>query len=607
MSSIKTKILSIYIFLISLIFIVAIVSIYSLYNLNKAVDGLIASNYKSIMAATDMLDSLERQDSSELIYIQVEDEKSIRSFYENQKRFITCLTKAKDNITENSEKRVMNDISNNYMRYIESFSKLQQTKNTLGIIEAGNFYNNEVYPLFLSVKESCEELLELNEVAMFASKEDASHTTRNQIYFTAVLSLTLIVSGLVVSILYTKKIVDPIHALIYGIKSIKTGSKHREIEITTKDEVGALANEFNNMIKRLTIYDEGNIRKLITEKNKSLAIVKSISDPVIVTDNNLNIILVNKSSERVFDIEEEKVVGNHFLESIDNKRIFDKIKSITKGDCNEENQVITIKKLEEVLYYIPNIAPIFDNEKNVIGVVTVLQDITGVRELAQMKSDFISTISHELRTPLTSIIMGTELLLTDGIGKLNEDQVEITEAMDEDSKLLLTIVNDLLDLSKLESGKMVMKFEYANIRKVIENSIRYFYDVAEDKGIKLYCNITEELPLVRIDMNKIISVINNIITNGIKFTKSGDKINVSAIKENNFIKVIVEDTGIGIPVEYREKIFDKFVQVDQVEVSERGTGLGLTISKEFIKRHGGEIWVENGVNSGSRFIFTLPL
>lgn len=608
MHSIKSKILSIYIFLIFLIFVVGSVSIYNLHSLNKSIDGLIASNYRSIISAKNMIDSIERQDSYELLFIQVDNETGVKEFYDNQIDFVTWLTKSRDNITESSERNVIEDITNSYNKYTDEFLKLLEIKNSKGEVEAVKYYSEEIYPIFLSIKDSCQELVTINEEAMFSNKERATIFSRNQTYAAAILSICAIMTGLTFALYFTRKTVKPIQALITGIKSIKEGNLNQEIEVSTKDEIGELATEFNNMTKRLSLYEKSNIKNIILERNKSLAIVKSIEDPIIVTDNDYRIILVNKSAERVFRISEKDVSGRHFLESINNEDIFNRIKA-SMDECNgeEKNEVLAINNNGKTSYYIIRVTSILGNEEEAYGTVTVLQDVTGLKKMERIKSDFVSTVSHELRTPLTSIIMGTGLLLDNTQGELNLDQREIVNAVDEESKQLMAMVNDLLDLSKLEAGKYQMNYESVSIGDIINNAARSIHEIAEDRGIKILCSLSENIPSFRADYNKIMSVITNLITNALKFTKQGDEIRITTELDAGFVKVCVRDTGIGIPKEYHNTIFDKFIQVQQSSYNVGGTGLGLSIAKEYVNKHGGEIWVESEEGRGSKFIFTLPL
>lgn len=606
--SLKSKILSIYVFLILLISLIAVISIYSLYGLNKAIDGLIASNYRSIAAATNMIDAIERQDSNQLIYLEVDQQKGIRAFTENQKEFFTWLGKARDNITESYEGEIIDNISTNYMRYIEYFSTLQEIKNTQGSTQAIAFYDDKIYPVFHSVKDGCKDLLILNENTMFKSKERATVNSRNQMYGTIAASVMSILLGLFVSFYFTRKTMNPIYALMSGIKSIKEGNLDQEIRITTHDEIGELASEFNNMTKRLLQYDKTNIKNLITEKNKSLAIVKSISDPIVVVDNDYKITLVNKSAENVFNISENEVLGSHFLEAIGDKNIFEKVKCIIEGRGGEANynEPIIISRGGKKYYFMLIVTSILNDDKSINGTVCVFKDITHIKEVEELKSDFISTVSHELRTPMTSIIMGTRLLLEDNSEELTSDQKDIIKAIDEDGNQLMLLINDLLDLSKVESGKMQINLEKESFYDIVELSIRPLSDIAEGKYIKLINDVSPKLPLVYVDYKKVKCVMDNLVTNALKFTDKGGTVRISAKVEGSFLKISVRDTGVGIPEEYQQKIFDKFVQIrDKMDIG--GTGLGLAITREFIRKHNGDIWVESKPGEGSNFIFTLPL
>lgn len=608
MRSIKSKILSIYIFLIFLIIVVAGVSIYNLHSLNKSIDGLIASNYRSIISAKNMIGAIERQDSNELLFIQAENETGIKEFYDNQIEFITWLTKSRDNITEEREKSVVEEITHSYEQYSDKLLNLLNIRDREGKADAVKYYSEEVYPIFLEIKDSCQELVTINEEAMFNSKERATVFSRNQTYATAVLSACAIIIGLIFAVYFTKKTVKPIYSLISGIKSIKEGNLNQEIEVLSRDEIGELAAEFNNMTKRLIIYEKSNIKNIILERNKSLAIVKSIEDPIIVTDNDFRVILVNKSAERVFKISEGNALGRHFLESISNHEIFERIKgSMDKCTDEHNNKIITIGGNDKLHYYIIDVTSILGNDDEIYGTVTVFQDVTGLKEIEQMKSDFVSTVSHELRTPLTSIIMGTELLLDNTAGELSSEQREVVNAVDEESRQLMALVNDLLDLSKIESGKDHMKYESVSIGDIIEYVVKSLNEIAEDRGIKIISCIPEGIPIINADYTKVMSIITNLVTNALKFTKSGDEIKITAAVVNGFVRVCVSDNGIGIPKEYHNKIFDKFAQVQQSSYNSGGTGLGLSIAREYVNNHGGEIWVESEEGRGSNFIFTLPV
>ena len=253
--------------------------------------------------------------------------------------------------------------------------------------------------------------------------------------------------------------------------------------------------------------------------------------------------------------------------------------------------------------------PIKTVDEETIGIVTLLQDITKLKEVDQLKSEFVSTVSHEFRTPLTSIIMAVGLLLDKVPGEITEDQKELMEAIKEDSQRLSSLVSELLDLSKIESGKMKMDFQSCSIKKIIEDASRLFLLQLEEKNIVLHKDIGERLSPVKADYNKITWVVTNLIGNAIRYAPSNGtgKIEIKVVETANKMLLSVKDNGKGISEEFQKTIFDKFVQIkDENDQSVGGSGLGLAISREIIKAHGGEIWVSSKLGKGSTFYFTLP-
>jgi signal transduction histidine kinase len=237
-----------------------------------------------------------------------------------------------------------------------------------------------------------------------------------------------------------------------------------------------------------------------------------------------------------------------------------------------------------------------------------MQNITKLKEVDQIKSDFVSTVSHEFRTPLTSIIMGVGLLLDEVPGPINEEQKELVEAIEEDSERLKKLVSDLLDLSRMESGKIKMDIERNNIRDILNNAVKPFKRQLEEKDVDLEIKIRDNLSNVKADFNKISWVFTNLIGNALRYLpdeKEG-KIIIDAKETANKMLVSVADNGKGISEEYQQKIFEKFIQAKDND-NKGGTGLGLAISKEIINAHGGEIWVNSKIGEGSTFYFTLNL
>jgi signal transduction histidine kinase len=204
-------------------------------------------------------------------------------------------------------------------------------------------------------------------------------------------------------------------------------------------------------------------------------------------------------------------------------------------------------------------------------------------------------------------MIGTSLISNQNIGSLNEKQNQIINTIKEDGERLSDLINDLLQLSKIQSNKSIFEMKPNSIEDIILTSVKTFLDQAQNKGVDLSYTIENDLPEVNVDFEKMTWVINNLISNALKHTGFGDKISIKASINKNKMLISVKDTGIGIPQEYQEKIFDKFVQVSEYDSETSGSGLGLAIAKEIVEAHDGEIWCESNLGSGSTFIFTLPL
>lgn len=433
------------------------------------------------------------------------------------------------------------------------------------------------------------------------------------IYSTSIIAIFAIFGGAMLAVYLGNKVNRPIQDFISKLKRISEGDYKQKLSESGDEEFIVLAKEFNIMAEKLQHYELLNFEKLMQEKQKAEGIVESISDGIILTDNENRILLVNRAAERILDIKEKKVINKHVLESVKQKEIFKVIKQVKEGKEKEKLEIIhdfTVISDEIAKHYRANATPILTQEEERIGVITLIQDITKLKEVDQMKSDFVSTVSHEFRTPLTSITMAVGLLMDEIPGKINEDQKELLEAVQEDGKRLTNLVTELLDLSRIESGKVQMDLQSCEIKEVINHAVKNFDIQLKEKNIKLIKDIKNNLPKVKADADKIAWVINNLVSNALRFTPTdgSGRIIVKTKETANKLLISVSDNGEGIPAEYLKTIFDKFIQVkDKNGETTGGAGLGLAISKEIIKAHGGEIWATSELGLGSSFYFTLSI
>ncbi len=604
LKTLKGKISVVYLGLVLLVVIIGTISGINLYYLSKTIDGLMIDNYKSIKAVNLMNEEIDNQNNAILTYIYQDRQAGIKQFNQDSSAFYDWYNVEANNITEKNEGKYVEEIKNAYVDFTTSFSSLQEipvSDNSSMLY----YYKTKIKPNFDHIKDLLNGLAQLNETAMFEKKTNATMDAKNSMYAILIITFIAAIFGFIISMVFTNRFLKPMEYLISSIRKVKEGDLDQIISITTDDELGKLATEFNNMIKRLKQYEESQLGKIMDERNKTLSIVKSISDPLLVLNSDYKIILLNSAAEELFGIEEKNAVNKHFLLSVKDEKLFEEINSIV--DSNFVNNKIEQIKYSDK-YYDVTISPIENYKSEISDILLVFHNITEFKELDQVKDDFISIISHEFKTPLTSIMMGTSIILEEKIGTINEKQKSTLLAIEEEGEKLTELVNELIELTKIESGKEVYNFKCCSMFGIVENTIKPLYNIASDKGVNLSHSVDEDLPCVYADPEKISWVLNNLITNALKYTDAGDDISISASIDNNMMQISVKDTGVGIPKEYKDKIFDKFFHTkngDDFEI--KGTGLGLAVVKEIVEAHGGKVWCESDLDVGSNFMFTLPI
>lgn len=603
LKTLKGKISTVYIGLVLLIIIIGSISGVNLYYLSKTINGLMTDNYKSIKAVNQMNDVLDRQNNSILVYMYQNKQDGIKQFNEESSAFYNWYNIEASNITENNENKYVNEIKKDYIEYSNEFSNLQSINSS---DDQFYYYNIKIRPSYNKTKDILNNLLNVNEKAMFYKKDKATEYTEGSMYAVLVMTFFAAIFGFIVSLLFTNRFLNPMNELIDSIRKVREGDLEQRISIISNDELGKLSQEFNNMTKRLKQYEESQLGKIMNERNRTLSIVKSISDPLIVLDSDYRITLLNSAAESIFKIEENSAVGKHILSVIRDDGLFEKIATAVENNDKRSDTIKQTKCGEK--YYDVTISTIEDSMSQVSDVILVFHNITEFKKLDRERSDFISTISHEFKTPLTSIMMGTSLMLDKRIGDLNEKQKDTLMAIEEEGEKLTDLVNELLELTRLETGKKVYNFKPCSIFGIVENTIKPLYELSEQKDVNLHHDVSDTLPKVLADPEKVSWVINNLITNALKYTNAGDEIYVSANVKNGMMYVSVKDTGQGIPDEYKDKIFDRYFHTKDNDTFEvKGTGLGLAVVKEIVEAHGGKVWCESNLDAGSNFIFTLPI
>ena len=360
------------------------------------------------------------------------------------------------------------------------------------------------------------------------------------------------------------------------------------------------------------------VRTQQEEASKSQAILESIADGVIVNDVHGRILLINAAAERIVGVQGSTVLGEDVRAVFDAFMLDGREKALTAMDsltaglftspADSDPQIIeTILKLEMGNRVVnAHLAPVMTRGEELLGVVTVFRDITKEVEADRAKSEFVSNVSHELRTPMTSIKGYTDLLHASAVGEVNAEQKRFLSIIKSNADRLTTLINDLLDISRTEAGRIELEFKPLQMGEIVLEVANSFRGQMESKGLEFLVDIPDNLGKVRGDRGRITQILTNLIANAYHYTLEGS-IKVSLSQVDNVLKVDVADTGIGIAPGDQGKIFDRFYRADNSLVQETtGTGLGLSIVKMFVEMHGGRVWVESEPGKGSTFTFVLP-
>ena len=468
-----------------------------------------------------------------------------------------------------------------------------------------------------------DELTEIKKIFYQEAKE-AKVNVREAIIFRNRITFSGIFVSIIIAIILARKISKAISSPILELNKVAkkvTDSENFDLQVpvTTEDEVGSLASSFNHLINR--------VKQLLEEQTANTAhlraIIDNLADGLLVSDTDGKIINYNPAITKMFGL------GN---EDIDIKGLYcqefipEVVELVNKTQENPTAVFTTEIQPSHKQFVKASVTAILEpncqvSRCNCLGSVILIRDITQEKEVDRMKTDFISTVSHELRTPLTSVLGFASIiqekleedvfpLLPDDNRKTKKTIRRVKDNINiiiSEAERLTTLINDVLDIAKMEAGKLDWKQEEINIEKVIERSLAATSALFDAKNLELIQNIEPELPKIIGDEDRLIQVLINLISNAVKFTEYGS-ITCSAKVNNSNVIISVTDTGSGISQEDCPQVFDKFKQVGEIFTDKpQGTGLGLPICKQIIEHHGGNIWVESELTKGSTFSFSIPI
>lgn len=444
----------------------------------------------------------------------------------------------------------------------------------------------------------------------------SSHLTRDVTIAVFVSIWVMVILGAVFNAL---QITKPIRELVTGVRNIAKGNFKQRVDLPVGAgvELSELIASFNDMAERLERYEEQNIEELTAEKAKLETLVSTIADGAVLLDTNLQIVLTNPTARKIFGWENKAIDGENALSCFPvglQAELVRPLYQMARGELLEdaEFRIALIEPSNRTLRIL--LSGVFDLARETVkGIAVTVQDITREAELNEAKSQFISNVSHELRTPLFNIKSFIETLYEYGEELSDTQKQEFLETANRETDRLTRLVNDVLDLSRLESCK-IYQFDAIDLAQPIEQILRTYQLNAKDKGIELVQDVEPNLPPVYGHYDLLLQVFANLVGNALKFTEAGGKVALRAYCPNRhrspaeqFVRVEIADTGIGIDGVDQEAIFERFFRVENRVHTLEGTGLGLSIVKNIIERHHSRVCLVSEVSVGTTFWFDLAV
>ena len=417
--------------------------------------------------------------------------------------------------------------------------------------------------------------------------------------------------GTLASFHLTKSALRPISVLRQAAERIGQRDFAARAQVAGKDELAGLARDFNAMAERLAELQRSSVGELLQARQAMQAAIDSLPDPVLIFDLDGKVRETNDVAEATFALRP----GESYEQGVERsdpevRAAVERIRSHVlsgKGSYAPRGfaDALRLPAADGERFWLPRAVPLRGPDSAVIGATLVLQDVTRVRRIEELRDDLVATVAHELKSPLTSLRMAVHLCIEEAAGPLTATQADLLHTARQDCERVQSIIDDILDLARIQSGRMELRHETLVAEDLVAAVVEAHRPAALERGIELLADVLPGGPALTGDRERLELALGNFVTNAIHHTPAGGRITVRCVDERAALRFEVEDTGEGIPPEYLARVFDRFFRVPGG--TRKGSGLGLTIAREIVTAHGGTIGVASELGRGSRFWLALPV
>ncbi|HEX3655570.1 MAG TPA: ATP-binding protein [Pirellulales bacterium] len=588
--------------------LVGLVAVASVSMLGASSQNILSENYRSVLAAQRMKESLERVDSAALFFASDRRQLALEQATLHRKRFEAELEVEEGNITEPGERDAARRVRTLWDDYRKKLDRFFAQTQSAALVDT---YFRELQPEFVKIKDAADQVLVLNQDAMVHKSDLAEKLARRAAATMALTALAAIAFGILFSAGMTNRLVRPLSVLSQAVGRLEEGDFRVHARIKGDDEIARLAQRFNNMAEHLDEYRNSSLGELLLAQQSAQAAIESFPDPTIIYTLEGSVLNMNRPAEELLAKAAE--IGSadpgglvdarlkSVLDSVRNHVLQGKGPYVPRG----LEEALRVALADEARFYLPRATPIYDQGGAINGATVILQDVTRLRRFDELKNDLVATVAHEFRTPLTSLRMAIYLCTEGTAGPLTAKQGDLLFAAREDCERLQNVVDELLNLARIQSGHIEIHARPIAASSLIETALSAHRGQAEQKQLRIK---GEPLPIADeavADPERIELVFSNLIGNAIRYTPEGGLIQLRARRVDGQVRFDVVDSGQGIPQEYQHAIFEKFFRVPGSQPG--GAGLGLFIAKEIVEAHGGKMGLQSQPGQGCDVWFTLPL
>ena len=601
MRRLSTQLLISHLLLVLLMGLVMGASIKALLGMSGLVEHMVDHNLESVIAGYQIRDNFQGASKSGDLFASNRDasDAAYALASDGLKRAITSGKEAADS---NQDDLLMDEIERHARDLDQAHSNLLSAKTDADRTQAiGKMRAAALDGILASVALSRE-----NSIAAEAERRGLAAKSFNDARWAVLYTFIALLVAIFLARRMMRISLTPLAILAKQAQVIGSGDLDKHVRLDRDDEIGALADSFNEMATKLADLRKMEERRLRRAQKMTDSALESLYDPVIIADAKGRIVHLNRAAERLFGPAPESPRAP-VIEHIGDQRIYRAIqKAIQQQSVSateDETAIVPLKVEGGDKTFRLRGTPMKDDDGTLLGSVVVLEDITNLRQLDRLKTEFIGVASHELRTPITSLLLSNELMAEGAAGQLSPEQKTLVEAQTADLQRLEKLTRELLDLTRMEAGTSPPRFEMVPAAAVGQGAAQSVRPIAAEKGVNLVEELPADLPPVRVDKSQITRVLVNLLNNSIRHTPPGGTVTIRAAQKGNQVTFEVADTGEGIPPEYLAKIFDRFVQVPGA--TQGGAGLGLSIAQRIVKAHGGVMQVSSELGKGSTFSFSV--